>query len=1102
MKAFLFLLIFLLFPTTLSAKVYLTSHFRIFYDTGKTTQTYAQEVGNFLEKAFSQVSAMGYSRPEWMNKYYVDVYIKGLKAGVLGFSIHPSKGGDWLRLNLSDNDWMEINLSKNISSDDLLAATCAHEFFHIIQKGYSTEELSWLYEATAVWIEDEIFKPTGKARNQYGYLYYMGDWVRYNKLGIPLTMDYKNMKYAASFFLKYLTEKNPGNLDIIRKIWEEAKRGKGENSFEALSKALGDSNKWGDKTRKYLGEFTVTNLVRSPTFHPRYGMKDLKGWGSIKNYPEIKGPFQPLSPESVKTMKSAVFLRQSPPFIVADGVSLFSLVPNYVEIVPSKDVKKLPGKLEVATYSPKNTSYQIYLIEIPKTGQWKIRKFPDTGSGAWSSLEVVNYPASGRVIVAAMETTLSSADRKKFNGVFNPSSYKIAALLANPPFVDSMTIKQGNQTVWKVSRSDQGGARFSTSVDADKGIRFDPADTISVEIKINHPMNRIPILHLGGIKVELHRKTPESKNEFMGSLLINKLSSHLEAESPIADLSVTVDGTDILGSHFDQKPETSPHLKLDADDASIKGWEGGGVSAFGGKDTLNEKKISLVSIAPFLREVTVLQNGNVVYNAIWKAATANSRVLSLNIKKQENYDPNIRGDIRLRFDRPLKSVHVTIAGEDLDVTRNNALERHFRDELAKTSSVSMDVLETRTGAIYQGSVPAYKSISDRLKNRGEAVIKVEGKTSTGVLLDANPTRVAYYDHAAPQWQQYEERFDGPPSQIGGPDLWHKLRGTISSDGWTEIIDSSGERHAIQMRWEGDKLFASVNFGGEWFRFEGQQPSHGQVFLSYVFKNDADLRRWPFKEPSLDDLLEAKENFLKTTSIPVYDAKGGVKYQNTHKDITFGMQYQLNGSKGYDVWSGLFTAPLMKIDDDPLMPNSSGKVYYVTWRKGGEIPPAASTEHSSEMGAEAEQWIVKLNKFDVERGEADVKALKNQNTLEMEMHRDGKGGVNALVEIQGKKYEFHGEFSKAMPTNKFSPDLMMLRSNTNIENISDWLSEEEMAREKKNWSYSLIFNLNGFLSSGVLAGVFSVVESRLDNNGKVIESYPLSGASRDASLSRK
>jgi len=281
-----------------------------------------------------------------------------------------------------------------------------------------------------------------------------------------------------------------------------------------------------------------------------------------------------------------------------------------------------------------------------------------------------------------------------------------------------------------------------------------------------------------------------------------------------------------------------------------------------------------------------------------------------------------------------------------------------------------------------------------------------------------------------------------------------------------------------------------------------------VYLSYVFKNDGDLRRWPFKEPSLDDLLEARKNFLKTTSFPVFDGKGGVKYQNSHENIKFGMAYQLGGSKGYDVWDGLFTAPLMKIDDDPLMPSSSGRVYYVSWHKGGEISPTATTEHSSVVGADVDHWIVHVSKFDAKRGEADVKALRNQDTLEMEMYRDGKGQVTALVEIKGKKYEFYGESSKAMRTNKFSPDLLILRSKAKIENISEWLSGEEMTRAKeswsykKNWSYALIFDLNGYLPAGVLAGYFSVVESRFDSNGKVIESYPLNGAYRDVSLSRK
>ena len=58
------------------------------------------------------------------------------------------------------------------SENEAIKETAAHEYFHAIQTGYDVFEQAWLKEATAAWVEDEVY---GTSNGNYQYL---PDWFK------------------------------------------------------------------------------------------------------------------------------------------------------------------------------------------------------------------------------------------------------------------------------------------------------------------------------------------------------------------------------------------------------------------------------------------------------------------------------------------------------------------------------------------------------------------------------------------------------------------------------------------------------------------------------------------------------------------------------------------------------------------------------------------------------------------------------------------------------------------------------------------------------------------------------------------------------------
>ena len=186
-----------------SALVTTTSHFEIKY--GKQDAALAQTAAEALEHSYQHiVDQMGYRKPatraDTPQGKKISVRITGFTSllGACGLG-NPLPFGP------------QIMLSRDTTRCDL-QTTCAHEFFHLSQFEYDWNESLWWEEATAMWVEDEVFD----AVNDYvGYL--GGYFFPYPEAPL-FALEPDNHEYGACIYPKFLSEKwDPG---IIREIWE------------------------------------------------------------------------------------------------------------------------------------------------------------------------------------------------------------------------------------------------------------------------------------------------------------------------------------------------------------------------------------------------------------------------------------------------------------------------------------------------------------------------------------------------------------------------------------------------------------------------------------------------------------------------------------------------------------------------------------------------------------------------------------------------------------------------------------------------------------------------------------------------------------------
>ncbi|HYJ60726.1 MAG TPA: MXAN_6640 family putative metalloprotease [Actinomycetota bacterium] len=127
-----------------------------------------------------------------------------------------------------------------------LRVTAAHEFFHAVQFAYDLYEDGWFMEATATWIEDEVYDEIDDNRQ------YLNASPISNPT-VPLDKTVGFRVYGDWIFFRFLSESlGTGGLDdrvVVRKIWERAdgsQVGPDQFSSQAVRTVLDNETKDGN----------------------------------------------------------------------------------------------------------------------------------------------------------------------------------------------------------------------------------------------------------------------------------------------------------------------------------------------------------------------------------------------------------------------------------------------------------------------------------------------------------------------------------------------------------------------------------------------------------------------------------------------------------------------------------------------------------------------------------------------------------------------------------------------------------------------------------------------------------------------------------------
>lgn len=179
-----------------------------------------------------------YKREDPFDSKY-NVYIINVgEEDIYGFAQGFETGASYIAV---DNDY--TGFSGNPLKD--MRVTAAHEFFHAIQFKIDVNEDHWWKEATAVWMEDEVYD------GDDDYLQYFQDGrVGFGWFRCPETsLDFVNRwhEYGSCIFAKYLSENHGRN--IIKDIWDDCAGS--VQSLEAIQNTLGGSDDFEENFKNF-----------------------------------------------------------------------------------------------------------------------------------------------------------------------------------------------------------------------------------------------------------------------------------------------------------------------------------------------------------------------------------------------------------------------------------------------------------------------------------------------------------------------------------------------------------------------------------------------------------------------------------------------------------------------------------------------------------------------------------------------------------------------------------------------------------------------------------------------------------------------------------
>jgi hypothetical protein len=212
-----------------------------------------------------------------------DVYLSQIGGELFGYAApdrgQAQKGKIPRRLHgylVLDNDYSAFEFPGTKPLEDL-QVTFAHEYNHILQFGYDAYQDPWFAEASATWMEDQVYNGIDD------YLRYVRRWVRLWET--PLTTN-SIKEYGSAVWNQWLARRY--GPEIVRKAWAgaiDAKPGGfSVGSYERAIRSSGPSDLSDDFTRfaAAVAEWRTGKFFREGELFPdvpRQGRLSLGGAG-------------------------------------------------------------------------------------------------------------------------------------------------------------------------------------------------------------------------------------------------------------------------------------------------------------------------------------------------------------------------------------------------------------------------------------------------------------------------------------------------------------------------------------------------------------------------------------------------------------------------------------------------------------------------------------------------------------------------------------------------------------------------------------------------------------------------------------------------------
>jgi hypothetical protein len=203
-----------------------------------------------------------------------DVYIKNIgPGGIFGYAApDPGQQGQQVAaFQVMDNDYAQAEYRNYSTYLAPLQVTAAHEYNHILQFNYDLQQDNWMFEATAVWMEDKVYDDINDYRN------YLPEWAKRSTQPLTqFTNEGNNVKvYGDVVFNRWIDERF--GQDVVRRAWEvsqetksfapaayqKALGEKGQNFFNVFTAFATDTAEWRSASAFFEEGNTFPDMARS-----------------------------------------------------------------------------------------------------------------------------------------------------------------------------------------------------------------------------------------------------------------------------------------------------------------------------------------------------------------------------------------------------------------------------------------------------------------------------------------------------------------------------------------------------------------------------------------------------------------------------------------------------------------------------------------------------------------------------------------------------------------------------------------------------------------------------------------------------------------------